>query len=83
MQETGRITVLQAGQEFTVFTMDQQLYKVALDVIWSDALRRNQLMIPRLCGMHWLMSFIGCVGVLMKKVDLYLGYNLLLQVSQK
>ena len=42
MQETGRITVLQAGQEFTVFTLDQQLYKVALDVIWSDALRRNQ-----------------------------------------
>ena len=42
MQENGRITVLQAGQEFTVFTMDQQLYKVALDVIWSDALRRNQ-----------------------------------------
>ena len=40
-------------------------------------------MIPRLGGMHWLMSFIGCVGVLMEKVDLYLGYNLLLQVSQK
>ena len=33
MQETGRITVLQAGQEFTVFTLDQQLYKAALDVI--------------------------------------------------
>ena len=23
-------------------------------------------MIPRLGGMHWLMSFIGCVGVLME-----------------
>ena len=41
MHEAKRITV-QAGQEFTVFTLDQQLYKVALDVIWSDALRWNQ-----------------------------------------
>ena len=23
-------------------------------------------MIPRLGGMHWLISFIGCVGVLME-----------------
>ena len=49
--------------------MDQQLYKVALDAIWSDALRCNQL-IPRLGGMHWLMSFIGCVGVLMENSGL-------------
>ena len=45
--------------------MYQQLYKVALDVIWSDALRWNH-MIPRLGGMHWLITFIGCVGVLME-----------------
>ena len=48
--EAERITV-QAGQEFTVFTLDQQLYKADLDVIWSDALRWNH-MIPRLGGMH-------------------------------
>ena len=68
MHEAERITV-QAGQEFTVFTLDQQLYKVALDVIWSDALRWNH-MIPRLGGMHWLMSFRGCVGVLMENSGL-------------
>ena len=27
-------------------------------------------MIPRLGGMHWLMSFIGCVGVLMENSGL-------------
>ena len=46
MKETEEITV-QAGQKFTVFTLDQQLYKVALDVIWSDSLRWKY-MIPRL-----------------------------------
>ena len=27
-------------------------------------------MIPRLGGMHWLMSFIGCVGVLVENSGL-------------
>ena len=40
--------------------------EVALDVIWSDALRWNH-MIPRLGCMHW---FIGCVGVLMENSGL-------------
>ena len=65
MLEAERIPV-QAGQEFTVFTLDRQLYKVALYVIWSDALRWNH-MIPRLGCMHW---FIGCVGVLMENSGL-------------
>ena len=42
---------------------------MALDVVWSDSLRWNHL-IPRLGGMHWLMSFIGCVGVLMENSGL-------------
>ena len=68
MHEAERITV-QSGQEFTVFTLDQKFYKVALDVILSDALRWNHI-IPRLGGMHWLMSFIGCVAVLMENSGL-------------
>ena len=68
MHEAERI-ILQGGQEFTVFTLDQQLDKVALDVIWSDALRWSHI-IPRLGGMHWLMSFVGCVGVLMENSSL-------------
>ena len=68
MHEAERIT-LQRSQEFTVFTLDQQLYKVALDVIWSDVLRWSHI-IPRLGGMHCLISFIGCVGVLMENSSL-------------
>ena len=68
MHEAERITV-QAGQEFTVCTLDQQLYKVALDFIWSDALWWNNI-IPRLGDMHWLMNFVGGVGVLMKNSGL-------------
>ena len=40
-----------------------------MDVIWSDTLRWNH-MIPRLGGMHWLMSFVGCIGVLMENSGL-------------
>ena len=61
----AEIISIKAGQEVTVFTLDQQLYKVVLDVIWPDALRWNHI-IPRLGDMYWLMSFIGCVGVLME-----------------
>ena len=31
-------------------------------------------MIPRLSVMHWLMSFIGCVGVLMDNSGLLLQF---------
>ena len=81
MLEAERIPV-QAGQEFTVFTLDRQLYKVALDVIWSDALRWNH-MIPWLGCMHWLMSFIGCVSVLMEKSWLVPWLQSALQVYRK
>ena len=54
----------EAGQHVTVFTADQQLYRVALDIVWSDPARWVNF-VPRLGGMHWLMSFVGCVGKLM------------------
>ena len=44
--------------------------------MWTDTLRWNQgyqddtKMIPRLGGMHWLMSFVGCIGVLMENSGL-------------
>ena len=52
------------GQKITVFTADQQLYSVLLDIVWTDR-DRWVFFVPRLGGMHRLMSFIGSVGVLM------------------
>ena len=52
------------GQEYVVFTCDQQLYRVAVQVKWNnpDLLDNVHL---RLGGMHLLMSYCGCVGTLM------------------
>ena len=55
----------EAGQHQTVFTADQQLYRVCLDIIWSNP-QRWMNFVPRLGGMHWLMSFVGSVGKLME-----------------
>ena len=52
------------GQEYVVFTCDQQLYRVALKVKWSNPERFDNVYL-RLGGMHLLMSYCGCVGTLM------------------
>lgn len=44
---------------------DMQLYQVAIKIKWSDPERWHKLIL-RPGGMHLLMSFIGCVGTLMK-----------------
>ena len=54
-----------AGQQVTVFTCDQQLYQVTIDIVWDDPVRWKHFY-PRIGGMHWLMSFVGAVGKLMK-----------------
>ena len=59
----------EAGQAYTVFTADQQLYCVILDIIWTNPLRFSNF-IPRIGGMHWLMSSVGSVGVLMENTGL-------------
>ena len=47
-----------------VCTADQQLYRVMVNVTWVyPELFLN--FIPRLGGMHMLMSFVGCVKTLM------------------
>ena len=58
-----------AGQQVTVFTCDQQLYRVTMDIIWDDPVRWNNFY-PRIGGMHWLMSFVGSVGNLTKNSGL-------------
>ncbi len=66
--EAQRITA-QTGQEYTVFTCDQQLYRVALDVMWVYPDRFSNVIL-RLGGMHLLMSFIGSIGTLMADTGL-------------
>ena len=59
----------QAGQHVTVFTCDQQLYQVIMDIIWEGPVRWKHFY-ARIGGMHWLMSFVGAVGKLMKNSGL-------------
>ena len=53
-----------AGQEVSVFTCDQQLYRVTLDIIWVNP-EHWQNFYPQIDVMHWVMSFSGCIGKLM------------------
>ena len=62
-------TCKKSGQREAVFTCDQQLYRVTIDFIWNDPSRLTYFY-PRIGGMHWLMSFLGSVGKLMKNSGL-------------
>ena len=50
----------EAGQEFTIYTCDQQLYGVSLQVIWAYPEQFSSVVL-RLGGMHMHMSFVGAV----------------------
>lgn len=63
MHEVKRITE-ETGQMYTVFTNDQQLYRVTVQMTWWHPVEFEKFL-PRLGGMHMLMSFVGCVGTLM------------------
>ena len=63
MVEAQKLTK-HCGQKFTVFTDDQQLNKFTVNVMWVYP-EKFSLFVPRLGGMHMLMSFVGCIGVLM------------------
>ena len=57
------------GQDVTIFTNDQQLYKVVVHITWAYPDRFANF-IPLLGGMHAMMSFIGCIGKLMAESGL-------------
>ena len=63
MVEAQRLTN-STGQVYTIFTNDQQLYRVAVNVTWVHS-EQFVNFIPRLGGMHTLMSFVGAIGTLM------------------
>ena len=75
MVEAQRLTN-QTGQVYTIFTNDQQLYRVVVHVTWVYQ-SQFQNFIPRLGGMHTLMNFVGAVGVLMADT----GLETILQVA--
>ena len=68
MTEAQKLT-WECGQTFTVFTDDQQMYMVMVNVIWSYP-EQLTTFIPRLGGMHFLMSFIGSIRSLMTNLGL-------------
>ena len=52
-----------SGQEFCVYTTDQQLYRIALTEMWNTPELSKDFYL-RLGGMHFLMSYIGSIGAL-------------------
>ena len=68
MVEAEKLTN-EAGQAYTVFTVNQQLCRVILDIIRTNPQIFSNF-IPRIGGMHWLMSFVGSVGILMENSGL-------------
>ena len=52
------------GQSMTVFTADQQLYRVAVNVVWVYPELSDDFVL-RLGGMNTRMCFVGSVGALM------------------
>ena len=63
MMEAQKLTK-RTGQTFKIMTEDQQLYRVMINVLWAYPEMFTNF-IPRLGGMHLLMSFVGSVGTLM------------------
>ena len=63
MFEARQITK-QTGQPITVCTAYQQLYRVAVNVVWMYPEFSDDFVLG-LGGMHTLMSFVGSVGTLM------------------
>lgn len=59
------------GQGFTILTADQDIFKSVVSIMWSRPTEFKHLnFVPRLGGLHWIMSFCGCVGSLMKNTGL-------------
>ena len=55
---------IKCGQDFTVFTGDLQLYRVAVNISWAFPDQFYDVVLL-LGGMHTLMSFVGCISILM------------------
>ena len=57
----------QHGMTYMHISADLQIYSIILHVKWSNPRHwENIVVMPG--GMHTLMSFVGCIGTLMRKV---------------
>ena len=61
--------ITEAGHESVVYTADQQLYRVALHLTWDNPDLCDNVFL-RLGDMHFLMSYIRCIGSLMAQTGL-------------
>ena len=68
MIESRRVTK-HTVHSMTVFTADQQQYRVAVNVVWVYSELSDDFVL-RLGGMHTLMSCVGSVGALMGNSEL-------------
>ena len=58
-----------AGQEYRVFTNDQQIFKIVTQITWWNP-DEWKMFFPVLGGMHVSMSFVRCIDTLMTKPGL-------------
>ena len=49
-----------AGLRFTIITLDQQLYRVAVHIMWDNKASFENMYL-QLGGMHLLMSYCVCI----------------------
>ena len=62
--QSGLTLVKGAGQDILVFTVDMQLYKVVVDMLFYEP-SLFKVVVPMCGGMHMLMNFIHAVCVLL------------------
>jgi len=61
--ERGLSLARAAGEDVLIFTADQQLYKVTIDILFHEPLYFKSV-IPVLRGMHMLMNFIHATAII-------------------
>ena len=61
--------VKQHNTNFVHVVADMQIYRVIMQMKWADCKRWKGL-VARPGGMHTLISFLGCIGQLMKDTGL-------------
>ena len=64
VKEKGLSLVRAAGEDVLVFTADQQLCKVTIDILFHPPSYFKSV-IPVLGGMHMLMNFIHAIAIIM------------------
>lgn len=58
------LSISETGQKVLIFTVDQQLYKIAVDILFYTPSYFSNV-IPLLGGMHTLMAFIHAVCIIL------------------